>query len=252
MVAVTDVDCAAHREVLSADLDGEADSLDLEAATAHEQSCAGCAQWYREVSTMSRSLRMGSAVGGPDLTASVLEAAAEAGLLTEPAPERHHRNRLTLWRVALALVALGQLCIGLSQLLGMGTHSHGGADGGGHLFNESTAWNLALGIGFAAAAAWPRTARGLTPAACAFLLVLFSFSVADLVAGTTTATRVASHALVLVGTVLLFLVDRAARHSPGHGHRAEADDLTLFGDLTDDELSGVLTADRRHDPHRAA
>lgn len=251
MVAVTELGCLAHREVLSAALDGEADDLELEAAAAHEEGCADCARWHREVSTMSRSLRLGSAVGGPDLTAGVLAAASEAGLLLEPTPERPHRHRLTVWRVALALVALGQLCIGLSQLLGMGTHSHGGTDGGGHLFNESTAWNLALGIGFAAAAAWPRSARGLTPAACAFLLVLVSFSVADLVAGTTTASRVASHGLVLIGTVLLFLVDRASRHRPDHGHRASADDATLFGDLADDDLDAPLPA-RRHDPHRAA
>lgn len=248
------VDCAVHREVLSADLDGEADGLELEAALAHEQDCVGCAQWYREVAAMSRSLRLGSAVGGPDLTASILDAAEDAGLLREPTAPPQHRSRLTLWRIVLGLVALGQLCIGMGQLVGIGTHSHGGADAGGHLFNESTAWNLALGIGFAAAAAWPRTARGLTPAAGAFLLVLVGFSVADLTAGTTTAARVASHALVMVGTVLLFLVDRSSRHHPGHGHRAETDDTTLFGRLDDqaEDLVGDVFIDRRHDPHRAA
>ena len=54
-------------------------------------------------------------------------------------------------RAALGLVALAQITIGLTQILGVGTtggHAgHGGELPAGHLFNESTAWNLAVGIG---------------------------------------------------------------------------------------------------------
>ena len=254
---MTEPDCSTVREVLSADLDGEADPTELAEAERHERRCPGCARWHRETAAMARSLRLGSAVGGPDLTARVLATAEQAGVLPAAARDRVVSGRLTPWRVALALVALGQLCIGLSQLLGMGAHSHGGADGAGHLFNESTAWNLALGVGFAAAAAWPRSARGLLPAALVFLVVLVAYSAADLAAGTTTPVRVASHVLVLLGTLLLLAVDRASRRGPGHGHRADADDLVLFGDLpgADAEVRpgpSAVDGPDRHFPHRAA
>ena len=77
-------------------------------------------------------------------------------------------------------VAFIQLVLGLAQLLGMDHTGHLAAgDGGQHLFNESTAWNLGLAVGFLVAAVRPALARGLLPALGVFVAVLAAVSVAD-------------------------------------------------------------------------
>ena len=77
-----------------------------------------------------------------------------------------------------------------------------------HLFNESTAWNLAVGIGLLWAAFRARGTSGLIPVLGGFVLLLGVYSVQGLAAGTVAATRVAEHGLLLVGLVLLIVINR--------------------------------------------
>ncbi len=59
----------------------------------------------------------------------------------------------------------------------------GGPTAAGHLFNESTAWNLALGVGMLWAAFRPRATAGLVPMLAIFVVVLAAYSTHDLLTG---------------------------------------------------------------------
>nr|MDT0667554.1 hypothetical protein [Micromonospora sp. DSM 115978] len=69
------------------------------------------------------------------------------------------------------------------------------------------------------AAAQPRRAGGLFAALLGAVVVLVGFSVHDLTSEAVGASRVASHAVLLVGLGLVYLVDRAhQRDAPTPGH----------------------------------
>jgi predicted anti-sigma-YlaC factor YlaD len=130
-----------------------------------------------------------------------------------------------LWpRYALGGVAVAQLALALAQFFGVGqaaTHAdHDAVPVASPLFNEGTAWNLALGVGLFWAAFRPRTASGLIPVLGGFLALLIAYSTHDVIAGTAPVTRVAGHGLLVAGLLLLILVHRqSGGASPGHALR---------------------------------
>lgn len=204
------VDCDTCREALSARLDGEPEPAPAAETDAHLDGCASCRAWQHGAAALTRSLRLRPATPTPDLAPAVLAAAPPLA-----------RTRGWYARGGLAAVAVAQLTLGLSQVLGSGTAAarvHG--PGGGHLFNESTAWNLALGLGLLWVALKPRAAGGLLPVVSAFVAVLAFFSVGDLVSGAATVSRVTSHVILLLGLVMLVVVRRGHR-GPGGDRRVE-------------------------------
>ncbi|GGP75371.1 zf-HC2 domain-containing protein [Saccharothrix coeruleofusca] len=205
------MDCETCREALSARMDGEAGPAPDAEVDAHLAGCAACAHWNTRAQALTRSIRVRPAQPSPDLVEAVLAAA----------PPRH--VALTP-RLALAAVALVQLWVALAQLLAGATSGHGGHGFADHLFNEGAAWNLALGVGLLAAAVRVHRAAGLLPTLGGFVAVLLAFSVHDLVEGTATVARVASHLPLLAGLVLLHLVARAHRSQPTPGTPARHDD----------------------------
>ncbi|WP_233817808.1 hypothetical protein [Saccharothrix sp. S26] len=116
-------------------------------------------------------------------------------------------------------MAVVQLWLALHQLLA-GATGHGGS---GHLFNEGAAWNLAWGIGLLVAAVHAHRAAGLLPTLGGFVAALVTFSVNDLLDGTATTARVASHVPLVAGLLLLHLVARAHRNQPTPGAPARHD-----------------------------
>lgn len=212
------MDCERCQEALSARLDGEPEGASEEWTRAHLEACVDCRNWERQAFALTRSLRLRPAEKAPDLAAGVLE----------QIPAR--RVRVPWWRVALAIVAFAQIVLGLAQVLGWdgGMASAHGAMGT-HLFDESTAWNLAVGLGMGWVAWRVRAAGGVLPLLGSFLVVLAWFCVRDLIAGDVTVARVASHGLLAVGFALMLVVyKRNSRpHRPasvgGQGSRSEAD-----------------------------
>ena len=200
------MDCLTCRESLSARLDGEAEPAPAEQVDAHLAECGACRAWQRRGEELNRVLRVRPATPVPDLHEAILADAPQI----EPAQGWWVRG-------ALVCVAVAQVTLGLSQLLGMGvTAMHVGHEDApavaGHLFNESTAWNLALGIGMLWAAFRPRATSGLVPVLAGFVVVLFAYSAHDLVTGAAPVSRVLGHGLLVLGLGLMIVVNR--RHHP--------------------------------------
>ncbi|MFC6087784.1 zf-HC2 domain-containing protein [Saccharothrix lopnurensis] len=239
------VDCDTCREALSARLDGEGEPVPAAETDAHLAGCAACRAWEGGAAAVTRSLRLRPATPTPDLATAVLDAA--------PPPVRTEG-----WyaRGGLAAVAVAQLTLGLSQLLGAGAAAaraagHGAhGPGPDHLFNEGTAWNLALGVGLLWAALKPRAAGGLLPVVAAFVVVLGAFSAWDLVTGQATVTRVTSHAILVLALVALVVVRRGHR-GPGGGVRADTGSGAGL-DPADEQADDPEQADERADGTRPA
>ncbi|MEJ8279961.1 zf-HC2 domain-containing protein [Pseudonocardia spirodelae] len=77
------MDCQLYREVLSADLDGEAAAGERAAAAEHLAGCASCRAFRDGAARLGRPSRVGPADPLPDLTDAVLAALG----VTAPEPE---------------------------------------------------------------------------------------------------------------------------------------------------------------------
>ncbi|TWG08130.1 zf-HC2 domain-containing protein [Saccharopolyspora dendranthemae] len=212
------MECSACRESLSARLDGEEPPATEAEVQQHLAGCGACADWERRAVALSREMRVRAVPATPDLSAAVMRA------LPAPAVRR--------WpRVLLGVVAALQIGLGVLQLLGTGGHEAMA----GHLFHESTAWNLALGAGFGWAAWRVRAGAGMLPVLSAFLAVLTVISVHDLISGVVSAGRLASHLPLVAALVLLLVVRHDHRDSePGPGHGVRPDEDAVITDEPDE------------------
>lgn len=220
------VDCLTCREAISARLDGETEPVPAEHTDEHLAACAACRAWQTRVTATARTLRVRRAPDVPDLADAILATAV---------PPSSTRG---WWaRIALIAVATAQLSLALGQILGVGAHTTEHVPVAGHLFNESTAWNLALGIGLLWAAFRTRVTSGLIPVLSGFVLLLGIYSAQDLVNGTVPAARVLGHGLLLVGLGLLIVLNRRY-NDPTPQPGTAADD-----DLRDDLPAGATPED---------
>jgi len=97
-----------------------------------------------------------------------------------------------------------------------------------HAAHESAAWNLAMGASFLTVAVKPARAIGALPILATFVTVLSVLSIPDLLTGSVAATRLASHAGVLAGLVLVAVLYRSER-LPGPGPAVGAGSTTRSG-----------------------
>jgi predicted anti-sigma-YlaC factor YlaD len=180
-------------------MDYEPEPLPPHEVDRHVASCPACQAWQADSLRLRRSMLVREAPPVPDLTAAIMDAA--------PLPSRERWGL----RIALAVVALAQCGLALSQLLG--TSSHGDPMLTGHLSNESASWNLALGIGLLWAALRTSAAAGQLPMITGFVAVLTVVSTSDLLTGHVTGSRLLTHGLIVVGLGLLFAVYRQHRRT---------------------------------------
>ncbi len=201
--------CEAFREAASARLDGESSGMPSVVLDEHLAGCPDCSVWLDQATRAGRLLRV-SGVTPPDLSAAILR---EAGL---PAARLLRRRRA----LQAGLVALAGLQWVLA-LPGLGGQSVGMAamHMGAHQAHESAAWNVAVGAALMAVALRPGRAAGTVPILLAFVAVLSVLSVPDLLDGAVTAARLASHAGVALGLLLVAALARAER-VPGPGRPA--------------------------------
>jgi predicted anti-sigma-YlaC factor YlaD len=201
------VNCTQCKEALSARLDGEESAAERGAIEVHLAGCPGCRQFAEEAARVTRLARTAVAVPEPDVAEAVLAAA----------PRSRRPPLVTVVRVLLGLVGLAQAEVALLEVLG----AHGSGEGAqgvvlqgasvAHFAHESAAWNLALGVGFLWVAKRPSRTSGMVPTLVTFVAVLTVLVVLDALAGGVDAARLLTHALVLIGLVLVIVVDRLPR-----------------------------------------
>lgn len=189
--------CAECREQISARLDDEDDPGLRTAVDEHLASCASCREWQERAAQVTRLARMTVAKQTPDVTAAVLAAAPRG---------RRGRMRQVL-RLVLALLAVGQIGIGLASIDGV---LRSGAPAGGvlpaHFSHEFAAFTIAVGIGFAWVAWRTSRAAGLVPTLATFVLVLAALEVIDLARGYADHARLLSHSLVPAGLIVILVL----------------------------------------------
>ncbi|WP_433658354.1 zf-HC2 domain-containing protein [Nocardia sp. CA-128927] len=209
------MECKVCRTALSARIDGERETVPAARVDEHLEQCAECCSWYVAAVETSKLLR-GASSYAPDLTDAIF-AAAELER-PQPSPLARLRAAVPTSRTALARVLLGvlgvlQCVLALAQLAGLdfGMSHHHAAEMTRHLLNESTAWSLAIGVGFIYCALRPHAAAGVLPVLGALVAALSAFVVSDLYSGVVPISRVLSHGLLVVALVLVVVVHRTRR-----------------------------------------
>jgi predicted anti-sigma-YlaC factor YlaD len=183
---------------MSARLDGEAPGLSADAVEGHLRGCADCRAWAEAAALVTRVARVEPAEVVPDLSAAILATAPAI------APTRLQVWLASPWRVGLVGVALVQLAIAIPALL-LGTDP---APSAPHLAHELSSVDLALAVGFLAAAARPARAWGMLPLVGAVVAALFITAGVDVVDGRVAATGEVSHVLEILGLCFLWRLAR--------------------------------------------
>jgi predicted anti-sigma-YlaC factor YlaD len=183
----------------------------------HLASCVDCARWIDEATRITRQARLGT-VEVADLADGILDKAV--------LPARRILRVRRWTRIALALVGIAQLGVAVPSLFGTSIDMAMSA----HATHETAAWNVALAAAFLATAARPRRAAGMLPALAVFVGVLAVLSVRDVASGAVAAGRLATHAGIVAGLALTYLLARSERAQPP-------------------DRQAVLPEDEQHDDH---
>ncbi|WP_041781831.1 zf-HC2 domain-containing protein [Mycolicibacterium chubuense] len=192
------MNCEVAREALSARIDGEREPVPAARVDEHLANCPQCRTWLEQATMQSATLKR----------------LAQPPTVLAAAPPRRApamRTSRRYWpRSALAGVGVAQIALGAAQAFGWSAGLSGGhgMTAGGHLFNESTAWSIALGVVMIGAALRPGAAAGLASVLSVFAGVLAVYVTADAISGAVTASRIVSHLPLVLGAVLAILVWR--------------------------------------------
>jgi predicted anti-sigma-YlaC factor YlaD len=208
--------CADYRELLSAQLDGEATAVESICLEAHLQICTSCHDWAADaacVAEVTDAARIASTVElPPDLADRIVDRL--------PSLRRRHLDRPWLLRAALCVTGCGQLALGgLSISAAFNTDSGLGAVQAGaghtHLLRESAAWNAALGVAFIyVALRGGRPGNALTPLLAIYVAFVLGVAAVDLYIGDAHAPWETTHLLALIGLILIIQVSRTPPSFP--------------------------------------
>lgn len=185
------LDCATCREAVSARLDGEATGDPAAAVQAHLDRCAACEAFRVHAAALHRRTRVTPAADVPDLTVPILLAVGDL----PPRPATQRRGAL---RALAVLVAVAQLVVGVSTLLG-----------GAHAGRDLAVFELALAAGFLFAAWKPQRALSLVPLVGALAVLELVVAVVNVVGATATVTGELGHLVPVLGVGVLALLGGA-------------------------------------------
>lgn len=127
-------------------------------------------------------------------------------LVTSDDPPERPRSRL---RVAIALTGLVQIFLALAQLAGFSLVD---MVDGGHLGNETAAWNIAVGTGLLWVARAGHCPTGVLIMLVGFVGVLSLTTLSDALDGGVGVARVTTHVVALTGCALIFRLRRRPSH----------------------------------------
>ncbi|MCU1373539.1 MAG: putative integral rane protein [Actinomycetia bacterium] len=176
------MECSSCRDVVSAQLDGEATPEEVAEAEHHLATCAPCRSYRAEVTRLHRAVRVAAAEPVPDLSVAILAAHPPIGTRVDA--------EVGVWRLGLVLVALAQIVAAVAHL------------GGDHIARDQASWEAALAAGFAWAAWRPARATGLLPVTAVLTVLLLVNG------GLTLAGAGTHHLLAPLGLGLLVLATR--------------------------------------------
>ncbi len=221
--------CEDCRDAISTRMDGEDDGGHpggADAVERHLAGCASCRAFADRAAHVTRLARIRPAEPLPDVLPGLL--AALDGGDVRPAPRRGWRAvARDAVRVALGVLGAGQVALALAGVVAAtGAAGDTGRLAGAsmtHFSHESAAWNLALGVAFLwAASGAARRVGALVPVIGAFVALLVTLSVLDLLAGHVEAGRLAGHLPVIAGLVLLLVHARLGRGGGGTTRTSDA------------------------------
>lgn len=197
------VRCGQVREAVSARLDGEDPGLLPRTVEAHLRSCPDCRGHARRAAAINRQLRLQPVAdgAGTDHTPEILAAIRrERDPVRSPTPGAEVATRVGL--LGLALLQLAHALPGLLSA----------ADGAAsHSLRELGSFQVAVAVGFAAAAITPARALGLLPVTAALASCLVLVTAVDLLSGTVVAIGELIHLAEAGGVALLWHLTRRDR-----------------------------------------
>jgi predicted anti-sigma-YlaC factor YlaD len=190
-----DMECARAHEVMSANLDGEANADERRHLMHHLAVCADCRTVANDLTALHRALRVTPAPEVPDLTPAILAA-------TTPAPPEPRKLRLL--RLVIAASSIALFVLALPELLAEHSMMNHGAR---HL----GAIDIALAAGFAIVAWRPqRSLSGFLPIATVLVGVCLAVTFADHTAN----VHLATHAWSIVGLGAAWMLEAIALRGP--------------------------------------
>ncbi len=195
------MDCNTYRDEFSALLDAEDPMLAPGVLDAHLLRCAGCAEWAEAATALHRATCVAPAPDVPDLVAPILAMAARQSATARPSVNTAALLRVV--RLALASIGIAELITAASGLFAQ--PSDGTAV---HTIHEVGAFDLALAVGFLAAAFRPALARGMLPLATALVASLAAVTVGDVVSSHAGWGAESAHLLSAFGVPMLWLAGR--------------------------------------------
>jgi predicted anti-sigma-YlaC factor YlaD len=195
---------------MSARLDGEDPGRPADVIDEHLIGCPECRAWLCGAERLSTAVRSVPAqLTPPDLTHRVMAAVAADPVLSSQsarlraAADAHARRQVL--RLAVALAAAGQLALAVPTLVGalLGTEL------GTHVGREMASFDVAVAVGFLAAAWRPARARAFVPVAVVLAACLAVTSGVDVARGMTAFTHEFGHLVAVVQAGLLWALGRS-------------------------------------------
>lgn len=205
--------CEHWREILSAQLDGEAGSEERAEAAWHLDACSDCRRWQKQAMVVTRRARIQVLRSLPDLSEDVVVAVARHSPYPKQGAKLARVRAMAVLRVALGVLGAVQGILGFAQV---GWSEAGQVHvSGQHVWHESAAWNVAVGAGFVFVALRRQPPAGILPMLSVFVAALVLLSVNDLVMSQVAVQRLVSHVFLLAGYAITVLLSRLARRPDG-------------------------------------
>ena len=199
--------CTSAREILSAQLDQEADPDESAAANRHLGRCARCAAWWTSVGNVTRTLRVRPAEHVPDIATAALA-----------------RSRRDRWwpyqsaRASLAVLASIELVFAMTGVIA-------GRDSSPiHDSQHLGAFGAAIAAAVLFAAWRPHRARGLMPVALALAIAIPLFAVIDLANASLTTGGGIHHIVQMIGLALVWVVSSHPAAAVSRGRAPDRDE----------------------------